>query len=91
MQRNSQNKWAELTQTILGRTDNCIKNYWNCIFKNKQEQMKEKLTMYMKACVKLDQPKDEASYKSELSKRLLKHLVLRNQRAYIEHLRQKIN
>ena len=89
MQRNSQNRWAELTCAILGRTDNCIKNYWNCIFKHKQEQMRIKLHEYTRACIKLDKPEDEAGYKRMLVKRMLRYLVYTNQTAYLRHLNCK--
>ena len=47
MQRESQNRWSELTSIILGRTDNNIKNYWNCIFRHKKEEMSVKLETYI--------------------------------------------
>ena len=91
MQRNSQNRWAELTSTILGRTDNCIKNYWNCIFKHKQEQMRKKLNEYTHSCIRIDKPKDELAYKKTLVKRMLRYLVYTNQGAYLRHLNIKRN
>ena len=53
--------------------------------------MRIKLHEYTRACIKLDKPEDEASYKRMLVKRMLRYLVYTNQSAYLRHLNCKRN
>ena len=66
MQRSMQSRWSELTSTILGRTDNNIKNYWNCIFRHKKDEMNDKLEDYIAKCLALDRPADPAAAREDI-------------------------
>ena len=75
LQRNAMNRWAEISNVILGRPDNSIKNYWNSVFRHKQRELSEKLDKYLSRCLELDQPEDLCAAKKDILKRLLKHFV----------------
>ena len=36
------NKWSEIVKTMPGRTENSIKNRFNCLFKKAREEMMSK-------------------------------------------------
>ena len=38
------NRWSEITNVLLGRSDNSIKNYWNSTLINKQSQLGQDLS-----------------------------------------------
>ena len=42
------NHWAEITNILLGRCDNSIKNYWNSTLAQKQVDMDRNLKKYLK-------------------------------------------
>ena len=42
------NRWAEITNVLLGRSDNSIKNYWNSILSHKQGEYEQYLNAYLK-------------------------------------------
>ena len=52
------NRWAEISNVILGRPDNSIKNYWNSVFRHKQRELSEKLDKYLNQSLELDLPED---------------------------------
>ena len=39
LQKTAENRWAKISNVLLGRPDNSIKNYWNCTFRHKQSEM----------------------------------------------------
>lgn len=45
------NRWAEITNVLLGRSDNSIKNYWNSTLRQKQSQLEADLNAYLKQSV----------------------------------------
>ena len=69
------NRWAEISNVILGRPDNSIKNYWNSVFRHKQRELNDKLDKYLNRCLELDQPDDLNAAKKDILKRLLKYFV----------------
>ena len=83
------NRWAEISNVILGRPDNSIKNYWNSIFRHKQRELSEKLDKYLNRCMELDQPDDLNTAKKDILKRLVKHFVRQAQKQYLDHLDSK--
>jgi len=52
------NRWAEITNVLLGRSDNSIKNYWNSTLRQKQSQLEADLNAYLKQALTevADQP-----------------------------------
>lgn len=75
LQRSAMNRWAEISNVILGRPDNSIKNYWNSVFRHKQRELSEKLDKYLNQSLELDLPEDQCAAKKDILKRLLKHFV----------------
>ena len=43
-----QSRWAKITDFLLGRSDNSIKNYWNSTLVHKQAEMNRELMMHLK-------------------------------------------
>ncbi len=41
------NRWAEITNVLLGRSDNSTKNYWNSTLYQKESQMEADLHTYL--------------------------------------------
>ena len=75
LQRNSQNRWAEISNVILGRPDNSIKNYWNSILRHKRGELCQNLDKYLNSCIELDMPDDPNSARKDIQKRMLKYFI----------------
>ena len=63
LQRNLQNRWAEISQVILGRPDNSIKNRWNSVSRHQKTEQDELLEKYVLECCELDNPDDMGDYR----------------------------
>ena len=52
------NRWAEITNVLLGRSDNSIKNYWNSTLRHKQGHLERDLNTYLKESVANVEPNE---------------------------------
>jgi len=89
LQRNAQNRWAEISSVILGRPDNSIKNFWNSMLRHRIGEMTASLDKYLDACIDLDKPGDEMKYRNDVIKLLMRYFVYQSQKQYLTHLKNK--
>ena len=86
---NSQNRWAQFANVLLGRPDNSIKNYWNCTFRHKQTEMRAKFDDYMNYCLRTDRPKDRETARNGITQRLLKYFIQQSHGIYMDYLKSR--
>ena len=84
------NRWAEITNVLLGRSDNSIKNYWNSTLCHKQAALEQDLNAYLKQQVVEIDPDQVPKKKQQIMQGLLQYYINVAQNQYFDYIRNRI-
>ena len=84
------NRWAEITNVLLGRSDNSIKNYWNSTLCHKQAALEQDLNAYLKQQVVEVDPDQVPKKKQQIMQGLLQYYINVAQNQYFDYIRNRI-
>ena len=82
-----QSRWAKITDFLLGRSDNSIKNYWNSTLVHKQAEMNRELMMHLK---NYSGDCNSPILQEQVLQAILQTQVRRTQSQYLVYLRKKL-
>ena len=82
-----QSRWAKITDFLLGRSDNSIKNYWNSTLVHKHAEMNRELMMLLK---NYSGDSNSPLLQEQVLQAILQTQVRRTQSQYLVYLRKKL-